>query len=218
MLRPILIAGLTAAITFAPSALAAPGRDSDRDGMPNRWETKHRLNPKANDSSRDKDKDGLDNLGEYQSKTNPRKKDSDRDGIGDAREDRDHDGVENRTERHHGLDPSKRDSDDDGVEDGHSSAGSIVSFDGTTLVIATLDGTQLSGTVNASTEIECKQETAVRASRDDDREDDSDSASTAGDSDDDKERCTTAALVGGAPVHEAEIENGIFHSVHLNDD
>lgn len=218
MLRPILVAGLTAAITFAPSALAAPARDSDHDGMPNRWEVKYRLNPKVADASRDKDKDGLDNLGEYQSKTNPRKKDSDRDGVEDCSEDRDHDGVDNRTERHHGLNPSKRDSDDDGVEDGHSSAGSIVSFDGTTLVIAQLDGSQLSGTVDATTEIECKQETAVRASRDDREDDEAESAAPAGSSADDSEHCTAAALVVGAPVHEAEIKNGVFHSVHLNDD
>ena len=41
-------------------------KDSDSDGMPDEWETKHGLNPKnAADSSMDRDKDGYTNIEEY---------------------------------------------------------------------------------------------------------------------------------------------------------
>lgn len=48
--------------------------DSDADGMPDRWEQRHGLNPhQPTDGSADKDKDGYTNLEEYLNNTNPSK-------------------------------------------------------------------------------------------------------------------------------------------------
>ena len=49
-----------------PEYKGTPYKDSDSDGMPDEWETKHGLNPKnAADSSMDRDKDGYTNIEEY---------------------------------------------------------------------------------------------------------------------------------------------------------
>jgi hypothetical protein len=117
----------TIALTFALAALptASAMAKGDRDGMPDRWEKRHRLNVRINDAARDKDRDGLTNYGEYRSHTNPRKKDSDRDRRGDAREDYDRDKVPNRQEIKTGNDAGDSDSDDDSISDGRENAGRI---------------------------------------------------------------------------------------------
>jgi hypothetical protein len=43
----------------------ASGWDTDRDGMPNSWETANGLNPNADDHNADADGDGYRNLEEY---------------------------------------------------------------------------------------------------------------------------------------------------------
>jgi len=49
-----------------PEYKGTPYKDSDSDGMPDDWETKHALNPKnASDASLDRDKDGYTNIEEY---------------------------------------------------------------------------------------------------------------------------------------------------------
>ena len=45
--------------------------DDDNDGMPDKWENKHDLNPFVNDASGDADKDGYSNYEEYLSGTDP---------------------------------------------------------------------------------------------------------------------------------------------------
>ncbi len=45
-------------------SLPAP-KDSDRDGMPDAWETTHGLNPRKDDSAGDRNRDGWTNLEEY---------------------------------------------------------------------------------------------------------------------------------------------------------
>jgi hypothetical protein len=49
-----------------PEYKGTPYKDSDSDGIPDDWETKHGLNPKnAEDASLDRDKDGYTNIEEY---------------------------------------------------------------------------------------------------------------------------------------------------------
>jgi len=49
-----------------PDYKGTPYKDSDNDGMPDDWETKHGLNPKnASDACSDRDKDGYTNIEEY---------------------------------------------------------------------------------------------------------------------------------------------------------
>jgi hypothetical protein len=108
-----IAASLAAAglLTFAaPTAVHASGaRDSDHDGMPNRWEVAHHLNPFRANANGDPDHDGLRNLGEFRHGTLPHSDDTD------------HDGVEDGSEVHDGCaatDPTDADTDNDGVEDG----------------------------------------------------------------------------------------------------
>lgn len=82
-------------------------------------------------------------------------------------------------------------SDDQEVE---NAVGQIESFDGTTLVVANTDGSTTSGTVNGSTEIECKG---------------------LYDEEEDEGACSTADLIPGTVVHEIEVEGGIVDKVQL---
>ena len=48
------------------------GGDSDKDGIPDAWETAHALNPSVDDAGLDPDGDGMSNLLEYLASTDPR--------------------------------------------------------------------------------------------------------------------------------------------------
>ena len=99
---------------------------------------------KVKQARRDQDRDHLRNLGEFRQGTSPRDADSDDDGLRDGKE--------------HGVgdDPTDEDSDGDGVEDGDENAGTIASFDGTTLTINLAAGGSVSGQVTERTEIKCR--------------------------------------------------------------
>ena len=71
-----VIGSLAASAVLSMSAQAATVRDSDGDGMPNRWEVAHGLNAHKANARADKDKDGLRNLGEYKHDTDPADEDS----------------------------------------------------------------------------------------------------------------------------------------------
>ncbi|MGE3843522.1 MAG: hypothetical protein AB7I50_18275, partial [Vicinamibacterales bacterium] len=59
--------------------------DADRDGMDDRWESRHGLNATdVTDGAADSDNDGLDNEGEYDARTNPWMADTDGDGVADG--------------------------------------------------------------------------------------------------------------------------------------
>ncbi|MBU2662553.1 hypothetical protein KOI35_03455 [Actinoplanes bogorensis] len=78
---------VTAALTtlsIPGAALASGAKDSDRDGMPDKYEKANGLNPRKNDARADKDHDGLPNLAEFRAGTDPRKADTDGDGIRDG--------------------------------------------------------------------------------------------------------------------------------------
>jgi hypothetical protein len=81
--------------------------DTDNDGMPDGWESRHGLAPlDPSDAGLDPDGDGLTNLEEYHIGTNPHDPDSDHDGVGD------------REEWFLGTDPTTPDTDGDGIPDG----------------------------------------------------------------------------------------------------
>jgi hypothetical protein len=113
------------------------------------------------------------------------------------------------------MDP---DTDDDGVKDGDEEAGTVASFDGTTLVIDLAAGGSVRGRVTDATEVECEAEDhgdgdrGGRGDGGDDRGDD------AGD-DENEDACGTEALVRGARVHEAELDvtsaGAVFEEVEL---
>jgi hypothetical protein len=106
--------------TYALSLL-----DSDRDGMPDEWETNNGLLPNNQlDANLDPDNDGLTNLQEYQNGTDPHKQDTDNDGmpdgweithglnpnLNDASLDKDNDGFSNLQEYLGGSNPTDSDS------------------------------------------------------------------------------------------------------------
>lgn len=61
-------------------------RDSDNDGMPDKYEYSSGLNPAVNDANGDLDGDGLTNIQEFQLGTSANASDSDSDGISDSGE------------------------------------------------------------------------------------------------------------------------------------
>jgi len=77
LLRLVTIA--TTVVVGAGLALAAPaqavGRDTDGDGMPDRWERKYNLNWKKPNARGDADHDGIRNIREFRLGLNPRRAD-----------------------------------------------------------------------------------------------------------------------------------------------
>ncbi len=128
-------------LTVLASPAKAAVHDSDHDGMPNRWERTHGLNPNKANANANPDHDGLVNLGEYTFGTDPLESDSDGDRIVDGDDDANDDGV--------------ADGDEDGHDDGDL-AGTIATFDATTgvLTLDTSGGGQVTGTVTDGTELE----------------------------------------------------------------
>ncbi|HEX8854141.1 MAG TPA: hypothetical protein VF752_00970 [Thermoleophilaceae bacterium] len=219
-------------------------RDQDNDGLNNLGEFRSHTDPRdpdtdndgVEDGDEDADRDGVDNENEIRERTNPEARDSNHNGRSDGREDADHDGLNNTGEDRTGNDPVDPDTDDDGVKDGKEVAGTIASFNGTTLVINLAEGGQRTGTVNASTEIKCETEDelnddesgsghdSTRLSRDgsddgpnhDSGDDNSGPGSDAEHDGDEDNRCTTADLTTGTGVHEAELRlDGSFEEIEL---
>jgi Arylsulfotransferase (ASST) len=111
---PLLaVSALLCLLAAAPAHAARHGgcdpgrRDTDGDGMPDRFELRHGLACDRANGARDADGDGLSNLREFHGHTDPRLADSDADGLGDGAE------VGNSL-----TDPRDPDSDSDGVLDG----------------------------------------------------------------------------------------------------
>jgi hypothetical protein len=146
----------TFALAVTAAALTAgPALARDHDRMPDKWEKRHHLNVKKDDSRRDRDRDGLSNYGEYRAHTNPRKKDSDHDGRRDSREDFDRDHLRNAAEIKTGWDPRDKDSDNDGVKDGRENAGKIVALSGSTVTIKLAVGGKLAAGLGDDLAIRC---------------------------------------------------------------
>lgn len=203
--RVFLIAILgTLAMLAVPGAAAAKRADRNHDGIPDRWEKRHHLSLKVNQAHRNQDHEGLNNLEEFENGTNPRAADTDSDGLTDSED------IEA------GDDPTDADTDNDGIEDGNENAGTIASFDGTTLTINLFDGGTMSGMVTESTEIKCEdgQDGSAQASEDNESESSgedqgegeaSDSSASDSEQSGESNTCTTANLVPGATVQEAAV-------------
>lgn len=145
--------------------------------------------------------------------------------VNQAHRDQDRDKLVNRKEFKAGDDPLNPDSDGDGIEDGDEGAGTISSFDGTTLTINLFNGSSITGTVDESTEVGC-------GGSDDDQGDD-DSGDDDGPGDDAQAKhahgghgnrsgangCSVDDLIAGATVQEAELElvhgDAVFCSVEI---
>lgn len=207
--------------------------DRDHDRLSNLGEFRSRTNPRKADSNsngitdpnEDRDHDGVDNANEMQEGTNPGDRDSDDDGVNDGLEDRDHDGLNNAGEDETGNNPVDPDSDDDGVGDGEEQSGTIVSFvedsanPGTgVLTIRLADNSTISGTVDGSTEIECKADEHHHGDSSGHGSENSGHGGhdrrLAKDGGEDQ-HCTTVDLSPDTPVHEAELEGGVFKKVEI---
>lgn len=82
----LLVAIGVLAMLAVPSIAAAKQGDRNHDGIPDRWEKRHRLSTRVNQARRDQDRDHLRNRAEFLAGTNPRNADSDGDGIPDGEE------------------------------------------------------------------------------------------------------------------------------------
>jgi hypothetical protein len=139
--------------------------------------------------------------------------------VNQARHDQDRDGLRNRAEFMAGDNPLDPDTDDDGVPDGEENAGKIASFDAATgkLTIDLFGGETISGAVTEETEIECEDSASASDQQGEDGQEEPDDDNQ-GD-DDDQGACSTADLVPGAVVQEAELDlaNGMatFEEVEL---
>jgi hypothetical protein len=109
---PVASAGAHASVSSkadggrAATGWTASARDGDHDGLPDRWERRHRLSTNKQSGAGDPDHDGLRNRREFKLRLNPRRADTDRDGLRDRAELR----------RYH-TNPRKRDTDGDGFSD-----------------------------------------------------------------------------------------------------
>ena len=81
----LLALALGALALLAMPALAA-AKDRNHDRIPDRWEKHHKLSLTVNQARRDQDKDHLRNRAEFLAGDNPRDADSDDDGVVDGEE------------------------------------------------------------------------------------------------------------------------------------
>ena len=81
----VLLAALGALALLALPGLAA-AKDRNHDRIPDRWEKRHHLSLKVKQTRRDQDRDHLRNRAEFLAGNNPRDSDSDDDGVMDGDE------------------------------------------------------------------------------------------------------------------------------------
>ena len=79
----VAVAAIGAALIAAPAQAA---NDRNHDRISDRWEQRHGLSLKHDQSGRDQDHDGAENLGEFKARFDPRDDDSDNDGTEDGDE------------------------------------------------------------------------------------------------------------------------------------
>jgi hypothetical protein len=81
-----LIALVLGAIAIFVLPGLASAKDGNGDRIPDRWEKRHHLSLKVDQTRRDQDGDRLRNLAEFRAGDNPRDRDSDDDGVMDGQE------------------------------------------------------------------------------------------------------------------------------------
>lgn len=182
-----VLAALAGILVLALPA-AASARDRNHDNIPDKWEKHYHLSLKVNQAHRNQDGDKLVNRKEFRAGTNPR----------------------------------KADTDGDGTEDGEGS-GTIASFDPATgtLTIDLFTGGTMTGQVTDQTKITCDVNEGDGDNNDgdgggNDKVASHDGRGGGGDGDDEG-TCTTADLVPGATVSEAELDDTrtVFESIDL---
>jgi hypothetical protein len=214
----VLLAALGAlALLALPSVAAAKDRNHDR--IPDRWEKRHHLSLEVKQTTRDQDRDHLGNRDEFLSGNDPRDRDSDDDGVMDDDENAGRIASFDPASGRLVIDLFGGDSvsgivtgdtriDCEGDEDHHSEAS------------ASHDGEDNSGPSdnsgpggdNSGPNDQTDDHQGDQPGEDQDAEDHQGH-------DDDNANCTTADLVEGAVVGEAELElaNGVatFEEVEL---
>lgn len=132
--------------------------DADRDGIDNEDEDDASESCRADDD--DRDRDHVDDEDENELGGSVSDADSDDDGVQDGDEDSDEDGESDEDEDDNLNDSCSGDSDGDGEsdEDDADVLGTIDSFDGTTLVVTSVNGFIVSGMVTEDTEVELEED------------------------------------------------------------
>jgi hypothetical protein len=82
----LAFAAMLGALAILALPALASAKDRNHDRIPDRWEQRHHLSLNVNQSNRDQDNDGLDNRGEFRAGDDPRNHDSDDDGVMDGEE------------------------------------------------------------------------------------------------------------------------------------
>ncbi len=82
----VLLAMALGAVAIFALPATAGAKDRNHDHIPDRWEKRHHLSLKVNQARRDQDRDHLSNRAEFRAGDNPRDRDSDDDGIIDGEE------------------------------------------------------------------------------------------------------------------------------------
>jgi hypothetical protein len=77
---------LIGALAMLALPAVAAAKDGNHDRIPDRWEKRHHLSTNVNQAGRDQDRDHLRNRAEFLAGDNPRNADSDSDGITDGEE------------------------------------------------------------------------------------------------------------------------------------
>ena len=201
-------AGRAAAVTAALAAAGVFGmtgpatgasRDSDHDGMPNRWEVAHHLDAHRANARGNPDRDRLSNLAEFRHHTNPRDADTDNDGT--------EDGNENAGR----------------IQSFDANSGRLVItlFGGDTLSGQVNDQTEIECDNENENEANDQNDDNDRLARHGDDNSGPGSENSGPGGDDENGTCTTADLTAGRVVDEAELhtEGGaaVFEEVELGD-
>jgi hypothetical protein len=215
----IAFAAVLGALAILALPALASAKDRNHDHIPDRWEKRHHLSLQVNQAHRDQDHDGLENRGEFRAGDNPRNADSNGDGVIDGEENAGTISAFDATtgkltiapfggESITGVVTPETEIECEGVDNSGSAS---VSRD---------RGSSGSGDEGSSGEEEPGDDHGGQGEEEPGDDDGGNSGPGRGDEGNEEEpSCTTANLVVGAVVHEAELQvsNGVatFEKVEL---